>query len=495
MRYSFLFVAALILVSGFIAYFGDLLGRWMGKKRLTLGRLRPRHTAYLVTALTGMLISAMALTALVSVNSQFKRVLTEGEQIIAQNETLSKTNAGLLAKNRSLERRREELQARVARQRKEVDAAEEAAVNAAEAQVRAEKTVARLEKDIAARKGQIENLTHASAAARRELVAQTDRLNGLEARLRTAQSAVARAQSNVARALDRQGKAQSELAETYHQLEAAEKQLENQRSTLAEQQRQIEAQQAELVKKESEKQKFERQASELLGGDICIRQGDEIVRGTIPAGQSMFGIKGDLFSLLDAASRNAAKLGAGEGPNGRAVTVIYQQALTEETAVRIDDENTCVTMAADAIARSALRGWDALVQVVCGANTLAGEQVPVKLVLYYNTLVYRKGDKIASTRMNGRASEGRVLLSVINFLQDEVSRSALRAGIIPVANPDPRASLASDPRTQVEGLMSVVDQITSKNARVNVDAYACADIYAIGPLNMTNMRFSVTKIE
>jgi len=43
--------------------------------------------------------------------------------------------------------------------------------------------------------------------------------------------------------------------------------------------------------------------------------------------------------------------------------------------------------------------------------------------------------------------------------------------------------------------MAVVDQIKSKNARVNVEAYASADIFAAGPLDMTNMRFSVTKME
>jgi len=88
-----------------------------------------------------------------------------------------------------------------------------------------------------------------------------------------------------------------------------------------------------------------------------------------------------------------------------------------------------------------------------------------------------------------------VLLALISFLQNEVSRAAIAAGIVPVANPDPRMSLGSDPRTQVEALMAVVDRIKMVNAKVNVEVYASADIYAAGPLNMTNMRFSISKAD
>ena len=67
MRYSIFFAIVLVLVSGFIAYFGDLLGRRMGKKRLTLFGLRPRHTAIGVTTITGMIIAALALITLISI--------------------------------------------------------------------------------------------------------------------------------------------------------------------------------------------------------------------------------------------------------------------------------------------------------------------------------------------------------------------------------------------------------------------------------------------
>jgi len=50
-------LAFLVILSGVIAYIGDILGKKIGKKRLTLFNLRPRQTAAVVTIATGILIT------------------------------------------------------------------------------------------------------------------------------------------------------------------------------------------------------------------------------------------------------------------------------------------------------------------------------------------------------------------------------------------------------------------------------------------------------
>jgi uncharacterized protein (DUF3084 family) len=513
MKYSILFIVVLILVSGFIAYFGDQLGRWMGKRRLTLWHLRPRHTAYVVTAITGMLIAALTLVALVLVNSQFKRILTEGEKILTRNVQLTRRNEQLAARNSVLERKRDELRREVDRQRREVSEAREAALRAAEAQLKAEaarkkaeKVVERLKREIEIRQRDLERLTKSRDEAESKLKVKTAELARLQDELRSARTDLEVAQKNVmlarvqqAEALKRLADVQSRLGETNQKLADAERLLQEQQKAIAEQEETLRLQHQALVELGKARLKAERAAMEferkLIGGDIRFRQGDEIARGTISPRQSVFGIKGDLFSLLDTASARALDRGAGIGPNGRAVAVEFTQPIGKDYVVHIDNESVCIQMAAEAIAQSAFQPYDALVQVVCSRNSLAGEQVRVRLVLYYNVLVYRKGDKIAETKLDGRVSEGRVLLALISFLQNEVSRAAIAAGIVPVANPDPRMSLGSDPRTQVEALMAVVDRIKMVNAKVNVEVYASADIYAAGPLNMTNMRFSISKAD
>jgi len=56
-------ILLLLALCGFIAYIGDLLGRRLGKKRLTIFGLRPKHTAILLTVVTGVLIAGFTFTA------------------------------------------------------------------------------------------------------------------------------------------------------------------------------------------------------------------------------------------------------------------------------------------------------------------------------------------------------------------------------------------------------------------------------------------------
>ncbi|MCX5748828.1 MAG: DUF3084 domain-containing protein [Candidatus Saganbacteria bacterium] len=50
-------IVVIIFVSGLIAYIGNIVGRSIGKKRLTAFNLRPRHTATAITVITGSLIA------------------------------------------------------------------------------------------------------------------------------------------------------------------------------------------------------------------------------------------------------------------------------------------------------------------------------------------------------------------------------------------------------------------------------------------------------
>lgn len=54
-----LFIIAVI--SGAIAYLGNRLGRFVGKKKLTIFHLRPMHTSTLFTIITGILISLLTI--------------------------------------------------------------------------------------------------------------------------------------------------------------------------------------------------------------------------------------------------------------------------------------------------------------------------------------------------------------------------------------------------------------------------------------------------
>ena len=90
---SVVFAFFLIMIAGgSIAYFGDRLGYAMGKKRVSLFGLRPRHTATVLTVTAGVIIGGLALAFLVGVNRAFREALFSGEAEIRLNLHLMRNN-------------------------------------------------------------------------------------------------------------------------------------------------------------------------------------------------------------------------------------------------------------------------------------------------------------------------------------------------------------------------------------------------------------------
>lgn len=57
--YGIMLIVVLVLTGGVIAFIGDRLGSKVGKKKLSLFGMRPRHTSILVTIITGILITTV----------------------------------------------------------------------------------------------------------------------------------------------------------------------------------------------------------------------------------------------------------------------------------------------------------------------------------------------------------------------------------------------------------------------------------------------------
>ena len=107
--YGLVLIAVIAVMGGAIAYIGDKLGTKVGKKKLTIFGLRPKHTSILVTIITGILISASTL-GILTISSQdvrtalfgmeaLKNELTElSIQAAQQNKELSASRAELKAK-------------------------------------------------------------------------------------------------------------------------------------------------------------------------------------------------------------------------------------------------------------------------------------------------------------------------------------------------------------------------------------------------------------
>jgi uncharacterized protein (DUF3084 family) len=78
---GWLLILALLVLGGVLSTLGDRLGSLVGKARLSLFNLRPRHTAVVITVLTGSLISALSLGLMLLVSERLRTGLFELERL------------------------------------------------------------------------------------------------------------------------------------------------------------------------------------------------------------------------------------------------------------------------------------------------------------------------------------------------------------------------------------------------------------------------------
>lgn len=117
MKTGFVLIPALILISGAVAYIGNLVGRATGRRRLSIFGLRPRYTAHLITILTGMLITLISLGSMLLVSQDARvglfRLNDLREEIAGAEARLAALKGGDIAYLRNQEVLREVIDGRL----------------------------------------------------------------------------------------------------------------------------------------------------------------------------------------------------------------------------------------------------------------------------------------------------------------------------------------------------------------------------------------------
>jgi uncharacterized protein (DUF3084 family) len=83
-----LLVPLLVALSGAIALIGNAVGRNIGRRRLSLFRLRPRHTAQIVTVITGMLITIVTLVVVLLLSTEARVALFRLNEVLQETHRL-----------------------------------------------------------------------------------------------------------------------------------------------------------------------------------------------------------------------------------------------------------------------------------------------------------------------------------------------------------------------------------------------------------------------
>jgi uncharacterized protein (DUF3084 family) len=107
--YGLTLIAVLVITGGAIAYIGDKLGTKVGKKKLSIFGLRPKHTSIVVTIITGILITGSTIGVLTLVSKDVRTALF-GMEALAQK--LSSLSQEVASKNIELDTSRVALESK-----------------------------------------------------------------------------------------------------------------------------------------------------------------------------------------------------------------------------------------------------------------------------------------------------------------------------------------------------------------------------------------------
>ncbi len=175
--YGILLIAALVVVSGVIAYVGDIVGRRMGRKRLSLFGLRPRHTAIVISVISGMLITAFTLTAAMLASRNVRDGFLNMGEMRRQQHVLQAQKAELTSQVRKADAEVRARKADVEARKRELQAAQ-LARDGARAQLGDTKSdLARTQQNLEERQKQLARAEQSYAAARRRLKVATRAYN------------------------------------------------------------------------------------------------------------------------------------------------------------------------------------------------------------------------------------------------------------------------------------------------------------------------------
>lgn len=99
MLVGFKILIIIAIMGGLIAYMGDKLGTKVGKRRMSLFGLRPKHTSIIVTIVTGLLVAAATVGVLTFTSQSVRTALFGMDQLRAD---MNRLNAEVSAKNEEL---------------------------------------------------------------------------------------------------------------------------------------------------------------------------------------------------------------------------------------------------------------------------------------------------------------------------------------------------------------------------------------------------------
>ncbi|MGV3615635.1 MAG: DUF3084 domain-containing protein [Fimbriimonas sp.] len=520
------FLVLIVLMSAGIAVIADNVGRKLGKKRMSFKcrafSVRPKYVAQIGTALTGAAVSLATIVVVALVSKDVRDWIVMGRAAIAQAEAAS-------AKNRQLQNqiteRETTIQSRDAaiktkeneiRQKTTEVAARTKEVEAGRLKVKEQRTaLAKLNGEVAKMRSEIPRLQGDVGRARRSYEDANRKLQERQSRL----ASVSKELTSVSKQLvankamlDEATKQKNEISDQNTQLLAENGTLESKNKALEAEQRKLQADVANFGKARDEAlQELDssREALSAVQGElataknelqalkkdlydarywgsfyedistvpriapITFRMQEEVARVTIEDGLSHANAEAAMTRLL-----RAARLAALE--RGAKPTDLYPEA----GIFARRNPTTKETVSGDELQRRIVRqivgGYQSQVLVAYSSlNAFKGEPVSLDVVVYPNPLVYKQGQLIAESKVDGRRDDSEIYRQVSDFVGAKLRARARQDRMIPRAGSEEAYAAING-----ETMLKLVGDVKAAERPVRLIALAASDTRAGDPLKL-----------
>ncbi len=525
MLWTLLALLLWIVLGGFISYYGDLQGRRWGKKRVSWFGMRPKHTAILITSLTGGVIALLSVLTLLLIVPPVRDVLLRGETAIKENKSLNekykqdqqlttlqlhedvkhlsvfegqlratraqldpliKQTSELHGQNAILMARKAELQVRATMLEQQV--------RHSESKVRLAQTkINGLNRLAAQLTLQNQNAATINGDLGKDNIAKTREIEALKQTDTDLQADIGKLQKTKADLSEQTRTLQANydgIDTAYHKLLDANfdasRALEAEIAALKKERDSIAGQRDQLASEiAGNNHDFAQTYLALRSTNIVLRGGGELARLTISPHERPERVRADLYKLLDQAAAKAGHYGATRGENGREVSIVPKRYLASNG---IANEETSIASVTEEL--TALDVPKTVIAYVV-YNSLANEPALIDLNIKKILPVYATGDVVASRRFDVRRSTDDIFADILAFLQQEVRDAAITKGILPQI--DPRTGMPEVGVVAYSDLFRVTERVRRMGGTVKISAIARHSLTSADSLDVELRAERVTK--
>lgn len=479
------FLLVMVVVGGIIAVLADNLGRKLGKSRLRLGKLRPRHTAMLFTAVTGAVVTLTTIILVSVLSAEVREWIIRGREAVKESTVLA---TSLTTMEAEFEKSRKRLNTVL----EELDDQS--------------KRIENQRRQIELQKGRVTSAERQAGTAEAHAAEVTSNLREREKRLKEMTSKLTEASGKLTSVQAKMVK----LNETYQKLSTNYKQLDINYAKLTDD-----------IKASHEQDRILRQQNmDLEKENLNLEKDISNLTAQINSGVTQLG---DLSSRIRAQEENLSSLmrtasGYREGAIGaRTRPIIFNMgqeiarrdiglSLTYADAER--HVRSTINLAAEEVYRRASIGvglrevmqrthtsneivgilarqltdsqGPATIIVRTSTNVFGDEEgVPIEVEIRSNPVVFKRGETLGEVRIPDGQSVDEIIEAITGMLETQVRAKAADARMHGTENPSANIGRIDSAET-----IKVVNAIREAGRPVRVIAVAKTETRASGPLEI-----------